>query len=82
MSVSSMPGSTVPLPATVAWTTPSVALTSSVEVRAELVAGAPSCVIAKMMMAAAAAASSATYHRGTTRLLRCWFMKPESTIAT
>jgi hypothetical protein len=73
-SVSSTPGSTSPLPETVVWTTPLAALTSSVDVRAALVVGVPSCVTPKMMTPAATAASRIAYHGRTDRRLRFRFM--------
>lgn len=74
LSVSSTPGSTSPLPETVVWTTPSAALTSSVDVRAALVEGAPSWVTPKMMTPAATAASRIAYHGRTDRRLRFRFI--------
>jgi hypothetical protein len=52
----SEPASTLPLPVTVDWTIPLSAVTSSVEVRAELVGG-PMSEMARMAMAIAATAS-------------------------
>lgn len=52
----SVAGSTLPVPETVVWTTPSSAWTVSLEVRAELVGG-PICVIAMTTITAATAAS-------------------------
>jgi hypothetical protein len=56
----SVPACTLPVPETVDWTTPSCAVTSSREVRAELVGG-PICVMAK---ATTAAVSTASRYRG------------------
>jgi hypothetical protein len=67
-SVSSVDGSTLPLPETVVWITPAVACTVSVEVRAEL-DGGPISVIARAISAAAAAASR-TSGNGVVRLSR------------
>ena len=75
LSVSSTPGSTSPLPETVVWTTPLAAVTSSVEVRAELVVGVPSWVMPKMITPAATAASRIAYHGRTDRRSRFRFMR-------
>jgi hypothetical protein len=75
LTSSSTPGSTFPLPETVLWTTPSAAVTSSVDVRAELVV-VPIWVMEKTITAIATAASRAMYHGLTDRRLRVRFMEP------
>jgi hypothetical protein len=74
LSVSSTPGSTSPVPETVVCTTPLAAVTSSVDVRAELVGGVPSWVIPKTITPAATAASRIAYHGRTDRRSRFRFM--------
>jgi hypothetical protein len=69
----STPGSTLPLPETVVWTTPFAAVTVSFEVRAELV-GVPSSVMPMAMTTAATPASPMTYHGRTDRRLPFRFM--------
>jgi hypothetical protein len=65
----STPGSTLPLPETVVWTTPLAAVTVSFEVRAELV-GVPSSVMPMAITASATPASRMMYHGRTDRRLR------------
>jgi hypothetical protein len=60
-TASSTPGSTLPLPETVVCTTPSSAVTTSFEVRAEL-AGAPTSLTPRAMIAIATIPSRYRYH--------------------